>query len=268
MLDIVGDLSKRDKAILIGLFLSKFDRRVLGAFGFSGFKEAFNVFGYSVATSPNSIKNYRDEFDPYFPNGRNGWHKREIREYCRNIMQKTKDLSFEEFYAIICSIITEGNMDVGDIRESDIITKDNGLVQNRLITGKAAEEYFVRHYNAIGVFQNYELKDTTNLGCGFDYKLTNGSSNFYIEVKGIKEKQGSILMTEKEHAMAGMLQDRYCLFVVSNFREAPTHQLFFNPLKCKSLNFQRQERQVVQVSYSAVVPFDKMVNNMILTADS
>ena len=60
--------SIRDKAILIGLYLSKYDQDGLNAFGFEGFVQAYNTFGYSIGFKPASIKNYRDEFDPYFPN--------------------------------------------------------------------------------------------------------------------------------------------------------------------------------------------------------
>lgn len=60
-------------------------------------------------------------------------------------------------------------------------------------------------------------------------------------------------MTEKEHTMAEDLQERYCLFVVSNFKETPVHQFFFDPLHCSSLLFQRQERQVTQIAYSTKI---------------
>lgn len=120
---------------------------------------------------------------------------------------------------------------------------------NRLITGKAAEEYFKKNYQEIDCFQNFKLIDTTNWGCGFDYKLFSESENFYIEVKGINEKVGNVLMTEKEYNMADDLQERYCLFVVSNFKERPMHQLFFNPLRHKEIIFTKREQQVIQTSY-------------------
>ena len=68
--------SVRDRAILIGLFLSKFDKKGIEALGFSNFSEAFNTLGLSIGAKPASLKNYRDEFDPLFPNKRMGWHKR------------------------------------------------------------------------------------------------------------------------------------------------------------------------------------------------
>lgn len=70
--------SDREKGILSGLFLSKFDKEGLKNLGFSSFKEAFNIIGILLGISPNSIKNYRDEFAPKFSNSRQGWHMREM----------------------------------------------------------------------------------------------------------------------------------------------------------------------------------------------
>ena len=80
----------RDRQILCGLFLSKFDKDGLGYLGFSGFTEAFNALGLGIGAKPASIKNYRDEFDPQFPNRRRGWHSRPLREHCRRILEEYK----------------------------------------------------------------------------------------------------------------------------------------------------------------------------------
>ena len=58
-----------------------------------------------------------------------------------------------------------------------------------------------------------------------------------------------MLMTEKEYNMADGLQERYCLFVVSNFKERPMHQLFFNPLHHKEIILTKKELQIIQTSY-------------------
>ena len=78
-------MTRREKSVLAGLFLSKFDFEGLKFLGFDNFTEAFNVIGLALGVQPASIKNYRDEFDPLFPNERRGWHKREIRKYCKDI---------------------------------------------------------------------------------------------------------------------------------------------------------------------------------------
>ena len=76
------------KAMLIGMFLSKYDQQALDILGFESFAEAFNVLGLSLGVKPNSIKNYRDEFDPIFPNHRQGWHKRQMYSSRKAILEK------------------------------------------------------------------------------------------------------------------------------------------------------------------------------------
>ena len=242
-------LSQRDKAVLMGLYISKFNEQALESFGFTTLKEAYNVFGYSVKIPPTSIKLYQQEFDPYFPNGRKGWHKRELREYCREIMEQVNSLSFDEFHQLVNSFVLDEYVDLKDLRHRKTQSKERRYQASRQLTGKAAEEYFVMNYPTIEPFQNYLLTDTTNMGCGFDYKLTLRADNYYVEVKGINEQHGNILMTEKEYNMAEDLLERYCLFVVSNFKDTPLHRMFFNPIHCGSLLFQRQERQVTQINY-------------------
>ena len=58
-------------------------------------------------------------------------------------------------------------------------------------------------------------------------------------------------MTELEYDRAEILLERYCLFVVSNFKKSPIHQMFFNPLYDERLLFNKQERQVTQISYTS-----------------
>jgi len=49
----------RDKQILAGLFLSKFDLEGLNIFGLISFTEACNCLGYALGGRPASITNYR-----------------------------------------------------------------------------------------------------------------------------------------------------------------------------------------------------------------
>jgi len=250
MLHNLAQINKRDRAVLIGLFLSRFDRQALESFGFSGFRQAYNVMGLSIGFIPKSIQNYRDEFDPYFPNERKGWRNRTLRDYCKEYLEATADMSFDEFRNVV-----QYFLDGGIVDEHDIVTErrkvSREFTANRLITGKAAEEYFAMNYTSIDIFRNYDMMNTTQLGCGFDFKLSLNEKHFYVEVKGLNEKTGSVLMTEKEHSVADDLRDLYCLFIVSNFREKPEHRYFFNPLYSPLLDFRKQEQVVTRVSYSA-----------------
>jgi hypothetical protein len=246
-----NSFSNRDKAILIGLYLSKFDDEGLNELGFDGINQAFNTLGYSIGVKPASIKNYRDEFDPYFPNLRKGWHKRTLRNYCKKFLDNFHSLNFSDFTELIKSFLIS-NYEIENFIEK-IEKKDKAeSVAKRLITGKSAEEYFKITYPSISQFKDYELKDTTNLACGFDFKLFQDSNFYCVEVKGLNLDFGNIMMTEKEFLMANELKQQYCLFVVMNFAEKPHHQFFLDPLNSK-LNFKKIERTVTQINYTSLL---------------
>lgn len=244
--------SLRNISILVGLFLSKFDMAGLQALGLNGFSEAFNVIGFALGVQPASIKNYRDEFDPFFPNNRKGWHKRAMRANCKAILDEHRDLPLEEFSRLIKAAIYKDN-DIGVlIDDAETASKDATSFAKRLVTGQAAENYFSLVHRNIELFKGFELEDTTRLGCGFDFRLISPETFYAVEVKGLNESSGNISMTQKEFSVASILRHRYFLFVVKNFREAPYHQLYCDPVN-SSLSFEKNEQTVIQVSWSAKV---------------
>ena len=243
--------STRDKAILIGLYLSKFDKEGLKSLGFSGFMEAFNTLGLAIGAKPLSLRNYRDEFDPYFPNPRIGWNKRTLRDYCKKILDDFNSLYFDDFTELIKSFLIP-NYEIEKFVEKIEKKEWSESVAKRLITGKSAEEYFKINYQSINQFKDYDLEDTTNFACGFDYKLSKQKSFYCVEVKGLTMSCGTIMMTEKEFFTANELKQQYCLFVVLNFVEKPYHEYFFDPLNSR-LSFKKSERTVTQISYSTAL---------------
>ena len=57
------------------------------------------------------------------------------------------------------------------------------------------------------------MNDTTNLACGFDFRLTlEDMPDYYVEVKGMSGESGSVLLTENEYEVAKCTKERYCLF--------------------------------------------------------
>ena len=245
-------LTKTDKTTLVGLYIAKFDHEALAALGFSGMWQAFNVLGYSLGSSPASIKNYRDEFDRLFPgNPRKGWN-RELKTRSKNIFEDFSSLDFDSFTELIKGFLIPHYEDEKAIEAVVKKTDANDSVAKRLITGRAAEEYFKKAYSSIDEFEGYDLLDTTTFACGFDFKLSFVREYYCVEVKGLSQASGSVMFTEKEYNVAHELRTKYCLFVVKNFSERPYHQLFFDPLRSR-LVFQRNEQFVRQISFSAVV---------------
>jgi hypothetical protein len=247
-------IASREKLILAGLYLSKYDSLGLKKLGFESFKEAFNVIGYAMGSQPASIKNYRDEFDPLFPNRRKGWHKRPTRDYCLKVLEKYKSLDLESFTGLVKSFVGYDENAWSEIQATEGQEESESCFAKRLITGLAAEQYFVSVQPSLSEFEDYAVENTTRLGCGYDFRLrTEAHEDFLaVEVKGLRERTGSLSLTPKEHAVATALRDRFFLFVVKNFHESPFHEIYQNPLSC-GLQFRRSERMTVHISWLATV---------------
>jgi hypothetical protein len=250
MLPDIQRIGSREKLILAGLYLSKYDSLGLKQLGFESFQEAFNVIGYGLGSKPASIKNYRDEFDPLFPNKRQGWHKRPRREYCIEIYKKFKDLDLETFTSLVKSFTGYDENEWSQVHEKEEMPDGQSYFAKRLITGLAAEHYFESVQPSLAEFRGYSIENTTRLGCGYDFRLQAGNRKDFlaVEVKGLKERTGSLLFTPKEHKVATALAERFYLFVVKNFQEVPFHEIYQNPLSSE-LQFARKERVTVQISW-------------------
>lgn len=234
-------VKNREKLILCGLYLAKFDKLGLERLGFSSFLEAYNVLAYALDGKASNVKNYRDEFDPFFPNPRTGWKDRAMRAHCEEIFKAFKDLNLDEFSDIIFGFLVKNYTLQKEISRLITDKKDKGYLQ-RIATGKAGEGYFKQNYKRH--FGDFHLTDTRELGCGFDFKLENDRQFFCVEVKGLCENKGSFLLSEKEHKVASNLKEKYCLFIVKNLKEKPNELLFFDPILKLNLT------QIEQKSYS------------------
>jgi Domain of unknown function (DUF3883) len=247
-------ISSRTKLILAGLFLAKYDSVGLAQLGFRSFTEAFNVVGYALGSQPASIKNYRDEFDPLFPNRRKGWHKRPIRDYCLKVFEEYESLDIELFAGLIRSFVGYDENVISEVPAKEEAEERASGFAKRLITGLAAEHYFESVHPTLSEFQGYELENTTRLGCGYDFRLHAASREHFlaVEVKGLRELTGGLSLTPREYEAAATMRNRFYLFVVKNFKKSPVHEIFPDPLSCR-LEFTKSERRVVQVYWLASV---------------
>jgi hypothetical protein len=245
-------IATREKLILVGLYLSKYDSLGLKRLGFDSFVEAFNVVGYAMGSKPASIKNYRDEFDPLFPNRRKGWHKRKTRDYCLRVFEEYNSLDFESFASLVESFVGYDENASSELQPKRKLASRQSNFAQRLVTGLAAERYFESVRATLSEFSGYAVQNTTGLGCGYDFRLASdlGKDFLAVEVKGLNGITGTLSLTPKEHYIATELGDRFFLFVVRNFRESPFHEVFQNPLS-SSLRFRKKERVMVQVSWLA-----------------
>lgn len=245
-------IASRTKLILTGLYLAKYDSNGLRQLGFRSFAEAYNVIGYALGSQPASIKNYRDEFDPLFPNKRRGWHKRPIRDYCLKALEEYKDLDFELFTGLIESFVGYDENIWSEVEAKEEKVESISGFAKRLITGLAAERYFESVWSSLPEFREFELENTTRLGCGYDFRLHTAKREEFsvVEVKGLRELTGRLSLTPREYEAAATMRNRFYIFVVKNFEKSPVHEIFPDPLSGR-LEFTRSERKVIQVTWLA-----------------
>lgn len=95
------NLSAKEKAIVCGLYLSKFDREGVKRMGFKSISETFRAWGRLLKISPGTIRNHRDFFDAHFPNHRKGWWQAPLPSAQKKMFEKFKDHTIEELSEIL-----------------------------------------------------------------------------------------------------------------------------------------------------------------------
>lgn len=243
-------VSERAKAILCGIFLSKFNESGLGYLGFDSYLEAYNTLGLVFNTKPASIKNYRDEFDPVFPGSRVGRRGRPMRAYCKVVLDRFGDLGLDQMGSLIRLYANLGS--IRSPEGSD--NTESASYERRQLTGRAAENFFLSHFREENRFYGYDLFDVRLSGCGYDFEMRGGSVSEFlaVEVKGVCGSSGSILLSEKEHRVAREMRDRYILFVVKGLKEVPVAESFEDPLN-GLLQFERMARATMEISWRLAV---------------
>jgi len=243
-------LSAREKQMLCGFYLSREDRDGLKLMGFKSFEEAYNVLGLSLNANPASIKNYRDEFDPLFPaTPRKGWRNRPLRASRQKVYEKFKDHDANELFALIAGFTGHKADPAGQTPQAE-----SASFAKRLLTGRAAENFFLRHYRQERQFADTTAENMTHAGCGYDFSLRrpNLQKRFAVEVKGLTAMSGGIVLTDKEYTVAEEWKSDYFLYIVKNFGETPYPTTIRNPANA-GLQFKRAERKIIQISWSAKV---------------
>ena len=134
------------KGLILAYYLSRCNIKAVKSLGYNSFVEAFNELGKLIDENPNNIKNMRDEFDPYFDNGRRGWYQRALSPSRQEVFDEFANVSDKELEEQVKSLIGKNNpANVGSLE----LLKDLGaLIRQSTL-----------HYNKDFVWQDVELTD-------------------------------------------------------------------------------------------------------------
>ena len=89
------------KEMLAGLFLSKFDQEGLRRLGYPTFTAAYEDLAGLIGGNPRSVKAYRDEFDPVFPNPRRGWADRGMHPSRKAMLDEFGSMDIESMAELL-----------------------------------------------------------------------------------------------------------------------------------------------------------------------
>ncbi len=136
---------KKRTGLIVSYYLSRCNYKAIESLGYKTFAEAFKGIAKCLGENPNNIKNMRDEFDPYFDNGRRGWYQRELRGSRQEVFDELAGLSDEELERKVKRIL--GMNSQGSKTENNEILRDLGAVIRQSTI----------HYNNEFIWQDVEL---------------------------------------------------------------------------------------------------------------
>lgn len=139
------EITKKQAVIIVSYYLSRSNMKAVRELGYTSFTEAFQKIGDIIGENPNNIKNIRDEFDPYFDNGRRGWYQRTLSASRQKVFDEMASYTDEQIGKIVKDIL---HKKVGENSMKDnVILKDlSSLIRQSSV-----------HYNQDFTWQDIEL---------------------------------------------------------------------------------------------------------------
>lgn len=236
-----------EQAIIVSYYLSRFNDEAVSNLGYKTWKDVFENLSEILQINKHTIKNWRDEFDP-FHGHRAGWHQRQPRKTISNIISQFEQLEEFDIRQIVEEIISGKKIDLLEIDNNQNEVISNPIFILRGPTGRKAEQYFIEYHKNNNFPIEGELIDTRDLGCGYDFEIKSESNQHFIEVKGLANNIGGILFTNKEWEIAKRERGKYTVCLVSNINES--HEISFINDPFGKLNPQKNLCTTIQISWS------------------
>lgn len=221
--------------MICGYYLSRFDQHAYARLGHETQSATHKSLAQSLGVPSDSIKNWRDEFDPVHDNPRQGWHKREMYTSRKRVIEAFADLSEREVFTIVAAVAQHpfghtATEIIQSIIPADVDTDEGDTTfALRGPTGAKAELAFISYHQETGMPARGNLRDCRLDQCGYDFAIETEPDFTAVEVKGLAGQTGGIRLTDKEWQIAQEMGDRYFLAVVRNVGSEPQVSIIRNP---------------------------------------
>jgi len=233
---------------LIGYGLAKFDLNFAKEFGCNT-KTAFNKLAVTLdlAKTEKAVSNRQDSFDPYFDNGRKGWWQRNQREHVKLFIDSLFGNENVKSFANIVKLFIKDYDKKLVLETTEVQPVIKSKFKQLQITGNEAEFFFMSNYKTLSVFEDGILEDARLWGDGYDFQIQLQEKFVLAEIKGVRNKNGAIRITQNEFDKAEEYKNDYFIVVVSNLSKTPQLNVIENPLK--NIKFNRRELNSTQINY-------------------
>jgi hypothetical protein len=239
--------------LYISYYLARFNEIAYQNLGFGNQKETHKRIGDLLGVKPQTVQNWRDEFDPLFGH-RAGWYQRPMNPSRVQVVQALADMDEPQIFEIVRDILSDNsNFENDDFEPLIRILAANDKKSNikfvlRTSTGRAAEEFFINYFSENRIPANGKLIDCRDLGVGYDFRIEGEKQNCYIEVKGLTDYSGGIIFTSKEWMVAKSKGENYFLCIVSNI--SVKAEIIFIQDPAAKLNPKKNIYTSIQINWS------------------
>jgi hypothetical protein len=240
--------------LYVSYYLSRFNEEGYNNLGFGNMNETHQKVGEILETNPHTVKNMRDQFDPLHGH-RVGWYQVPLSPSRVKVVQALQDLDEIQIRSIVIDILSgkiKAEPDEEDLLVNIASEESKSNSPHKFIlrapTGKAAEEYFQKHYSQSYKPVHGKLIDCRDLGVGYDFRIETETEKYFVEVKGLSDFAGGVLFTDKEWSSAKEYGEKYFLCIVSNLSEKAEIAFIQNP--ADKLNPKKNIYTSIQISWS------------------
>jgi len=217
------------EALVVGYAMSRLDAEYFRYRNVQNWRAAYDEAARALNVRAISIRNLRDEFDPFHANSRRGWHKRKIHPSRQRVLEDLRDLSDDALMALVERILLRDEEATAEAVDSlAAVPRTAQNVAERLLTGRRAEDFFLAHCHTLLGIKRAALVDRRQAACGFDFAVE-GRPELGIEVKGLKPIKGEILFTDREWTEAKARRENYWLVVIGNLDVDPVGRVVPDP---------------------------------------
>jgi hypothetical protein len=186
----------------------------------------------------STIKQTRDQFDTLFEI-RAGWYQRPLPPSRRKVVDAFGAMSELALRSFVQDALasrdfakSSAGQDLlyavtGPAGKGEVIREP--MIQ-RGATGKRAEEFFLKKFEARETRFSGDLFDARDYGAGFDFQIRQALSTVFVEVKGMVAEKSGVLFTDKEWERANEKGNDYFAALVSRVGgNDPRLDIIMNP---------------------------------------